>query len=144
MSDDQVAASARHSPSRKPAAATPRYARKKQAIVAAASEILNRDGVKGMTLASVAAQVGLITTSVTYYFKKKEDLAVACFLDGIERIDAIMDEALKAPTPQQQLLRLIELWLDLRRRIVASEEPAISVFNDIRALQKPLRSVVLT
>ena len=127
-----------------PAAATARYARKKRAIVAAASEILNRDGVKGMTLASVAAQVGLITTSVTYYFKKKEDLAVACFLDGIERIDAIMDEALKAATPQQRLLRLIQLWLDLRSRIAAGEDPAISVFNDIRALQKPLRTVVLT
>ena len=127
-----------------PVASTARYARKKRSIVAAASEILNRDGVKGMTLASVAAQVGLITTSVTYYFKKKEDLAVACFLEGIERLDTIMDEALKAPTPQQQLLRLIELWLNLQGRIVAGEEPAISVFNDIRALQKPLRTVVLT
>ena len=70
--------------------ATARYTRKKQAIVAAASEILNRDGIKGMTLANVAARVGLITTSVTYYFKKKEDLAVACLLEGIERFEAIV------------------------------------------------------
>src|ERR1700754_4727457 len=99
MSDDQVAASARHSPSRKPAAATPRYARKKQAIVAAASEILMRDGVKGMTLANVAASVGLITTSVTYYFKKKEDLAAACFLAGIAQFEEMIEDALLAETP---------------------------------------------
>jgi AraC-like DNA-binding protein len=57
-------------------AATARYERKKQAIIAAASDILNHHGVKGMTLAGVASRVGLITTSVTYYFKKMEDLAV--------------------------------------------------------------------
>jgi len=121
---------------------TARYARKKRAIVAAASEILNRDGVKGMTLANVAARVGLITTSVTYYFKKKEDLAVACFIDGIERIDALMVEALKAPTPTLRLRRLIELWLELHERIVAGTAPPISAFNDIRALDKPQRVFV--
>ena len=69
ISEDQLAGPKPQSANRKTAAATPRYARKKQAIIAAASEILIRDGVKGMTLANVAASVGLITTSVTYYFK---------------------------------------------------------------------------
>ena len=50
-------------------AATARYAAKKEAILAAATTILNRQGVKGMTLADVAAEVGLITTSVTYYYR---------------------------------------------------------------------------
>ena len=126
-----------------PAASTARYARKKQAIVAAASEILNRDGVKGMTLASVASRVGLITTSVTYYFKKKEDLAVACFLDGIERFDEVTTEALQAPDPKAKLLRLLDRWLELHRRIAIGEAPPIAVFNDIRALQKPQRTLVL-
>ena len=58
--------------------ATERYAKKKEAILAAATAILNRQGVKGMTLADVAAKVGLITTSVTYYYRKKDDLAAAC------------------------------------------------------------------
>ena len=66
---------------------TDRYTKKKDAIIAAAAGILNRRGVKGMTLADVAASVDLITTSVTYYFKKKEDLAVACFLQSLERYD---------------------------------------------------------
>src|ERR1700754_3792865 len=109
MSEDQVAASARHSPSRKPAAATPRYARKKQAIVAAASEILMRDGVKGMTLANVAASVGLITTSVTYYFKKKKALPAPCFLEALEPFAALATEAREAADPPARLLRLIHL-----------------------------------
>jgi AcrR family transcriptional regulator len=123
--------------------ATARYARKKEAIVAAASDILNHQGVKGMTLAGVASRVGLITTSVTYYFKKKEDLAVACFLDGIARFDELATDALRAHGPHERVHRLLETWLDLRRRIAAAEAPAIAVFNDIRALQKPQRGVVL-
>jgi AcrR family transcriptional regulator len=122
--------------------ATARYARKKQAIVAAASEILNRDGVKGMTLASVAARVGLITTSVTYYFRKKEDLAVACFLDSIERFDELVCDALRAGGPRERLLRLIESWLDLRRKIAAGEAAPVALFSDIRALDKAHRGVV--
>jgi AcrR family transcriptional regulator len=126
----------------RPTVATARYTRKKQAIIAAACEILNRDGIKGMTLASVAARVGLITTSVTYYFKKKEDLAVACLREGIERFEALFDEALREATPHARLLKLIDLWLDLRRRIDLGEAPALPVFNDLRALQKPQRTII--
>ncbi len=129
--------------SARPTVATARYTRKKQAIIAAACEILNRDGIKGMTLANVAARVGLITTSVTYYFKKKEDLAVACLLEGIERFEVLFDEALREPTAPERLRKLLDLWLDLRRRIVLGEAPALPVFRDIRALQKPQRTIIL-
>ena len=131
------------SAARRRSSATPRYAEKKKAIVAAASDILNHHGVKGMTLAGVASRVGLITTSVTYYFKKKEDLAVACFLDGIARCDALATDALRMSGPRERVHRLLDAWLDLRRRIATGEAPAMAVFNDIRALQKPHRGVVL-
>jgi AcrR family transcriptional regulator len=126
----------------KTARADSKYARKQQAIVAAASEILNRDGVKGMTLANVAARVGLITTSVTYYFRKKEDLAVACFLDAIGRVDALVDTALEEPDARARVQRLLQLWLELRERIVAGDEPPVALFGDMRTLQKPQRTVV--
>jgi AcrR family transcriptional regulator len=125
------------------AAGTARYARKQKAIIAAASEILNCDGVKGMTLASVASRVGLITTSVTYYFKRKEDLAVACFFDGIARCEELIDDALRAADPHARLLRLLESWIDLRRRIAAGQAATIPFFNDIRALQEPQRELVI-
>lgn len=142
-SEDQISPPTTHGQATKPASATARYARKKQAIVAAASAILNRDGVKGMTLSSVAARVGLITTSVTYYFKKKEDLAVACFLEGIGRLDEIIAQALQEPDARLRLRRLLELWLELNRRIATGEAPPIAMFNDIRTLQKPQRAIVL-
>src|SRR4029079_11461156 len=103
--------------------------KEKEAVRAAAAGILNRGGVRGMTLADVAASVDLITTSVTYYFKKKEDLAVACFLRGIERFDALIGEALKEATPPDRLLRFLELYLDLNQRIREGEEAPIAVFS---------------
>lgn len=119
-----------------------RYARKQQAIIAAASEVLNRDGVKGMTLANVASRVGLITTSVTYYFRKKEDLAVACFLDAIARVDALVGDALQEPDPPLRIQRLLKSWLELCQRIAAGEEPAVAFFGDMRTLHKPQRTIV--
>lgn len=122
--------------------ATDRYNKKKEAIIAAAAGILNRRGVRGMTLADVAASVDLITTSVTYYFKKKEDLAVACFLRGIERFDALIDAALKETTPEKRLYAFLDLYLALHRRIREGEEAPVAVFSDIRALKEPHRPVV--
>ncbi|MEJ0028701.1 MAG: TetR/AcrR family transcriptional regulator [Rhizomicrobium sp.] len=122
--------------------ATDRYNKKKEAILAAAAGILNRRGVRGMTLADVAASVDLITTSVTYYFKKKEDLAVACYLSGIERFDALIAAALGEEDPPRRLLKFLDLYLALHRRIREGDEAPIAVFNDIRALKEPHLPVV--
>src|ERR1700721_4371796 len=97
----------------KPTDNTDRYARKKEAIIAAAAGILNRRGVKGMTLADVAASVDLITTSVTYYFKKKEDLAVACFLQSLERYDLMIARSLGAADPRDRFLAFLTNFLEL-------------------------------
>lgn len=117
--------------------ATLRYAKKRDAIVAAAIHILNLRGVKGMTLADVAASVGLITTSVTYYFKKKEDLAAACFFSGIAQFEAMIDEALLAPDAEAQLLRFLDLYLEAKAAIRLGERPPLPVFSDVRALNAP-------
>lgn len=120
-----------------PVSSTDRYARKKEAIIAAATGILNRRGVKGMTLADVAASVDLITTSVTYYFKKKEDLAVACFLSSIERFDMLITAALGARDARERLHSFLRLYLDLNRRVRMAEEAPLAAFADIRALKEP-------
>ncbi|HEX7760518.1 MAG TPA: TetR/AcrR family transcriptional regulator [Caulobacteraceae bacterium] len=122
---------------------TAKYGRKREAILAAATEILNREGVKGMTLAKVAQKVGLITTSVTYYFKKKEELAAAVFLKGIERIAAVVAEAAQRPKPSARLFALLDLYLAMKRRIREAAEPAIPIFSDIRALTSDYQGPVL-
>ncbi|HEY1613326.1 MAG TPA: TetR/AcrR family transcriptional regulator [Rhizomicrobium sp.] len=122
---------------------TDRYTRKKEAIVGAATGILNRRGVKGMTLADVAASVDLITTSVTYYFKKKEDLAVACYLRSIARMEELIGGALGAPRAEDRLMTFLDRYLALERRIGEGEAPPLAIFSDIRALKEPYYATVL-
>jgi AcrR family transcriptional regulator len=124
------------------AVSTDRFERKKEAIIAAATGILNRRGVKGMTLADVAASVDLITTSVTYYFKKKEDLAVACFLSSIERFDTLVTAAMGGADPRERLFRFLKLYLELNQRIRRAEEAPVATFADIRTLRDPQQTVV--
>ncbi|MFD0461099.1 TetR/AcrR family transcriptional regulator [Microvirga aerilata] len=50
---------------------TKRYEQKRQAILDAAVRLFNQKGLKGTTLADVAQSVGLITNSVTYYYRKR-------------------------------------------------------------------------
>jgi len=122
---------------------TPRYTRKKEAILAAATAILNRQGVKGMTLAGVAAEVGLITTSVTYYYRKKDDLAAACLLRGVETFDAMISHAAEAQSWQVRLTRFLDAYLDLSRRIRLREAPPMVSFTEMRALKEPQRTEVV-
>lgn len=116
---------------------TPRYAARREAILAAATGILNRQGVKGMTLADVAAEVGLITTSVTYYFRRKEDLAAACFLRGVEAFDGLVTESAKAPDARARLDLFFELFFDLSRRIRLKQAPPMVSFSEMRSLKEP-------
>jgi len=120
-----------------------RFARKKDAIIAAATGIMNRRGIKGMTLADVAASVDLITTSVTYYFRKKEDLAVAVLLRSIERFDALIAGALGPADPRDRLLAFLDRYLDLDARIRDGEEAPLAIFSDIRSLNEPHQSTVM-
>jgi AcrR family transcriptional regulator len=124
-------------------AATPRFAQRQEAVLAAAIAVLNGAGLKGMTLADVAARIGLTTTSVTYYFKKKDDLAAACFHLGLERFGAMIDRAAEAPDLAGRLDSLLGQWLAMEARVRQGREPPLTIFSDIRALAEPQRGQVV-
>lgn len=121
---------------------TNRYTAKKEAVLTAAVCILNRQGVRGVTFAEVACQVGLTTTSVAYYFPRKEDLVAACVMRAIERCDAMIEEARQAATPEARLLRIIGSFLDNQFRIRAGDAPPMARFDEIRALRPPHADMV--
>jgi len=121
---------------------TARFERKRDAILDAATAILNHQGVKGLTLAKAAAAVGLSTTSVTYYFKRKDDLAAACMMRGINWLAETVDQALAEPAPPARLHRLLDLYLERLRLTATGEAPEVPVLSDIRALNDPQRTDV--
>lgn len=122
--------------------ATDRFERKREAILDAATELLNSRGVKGLTLSVAAAAVDLSTTSVTYYFKRKDDLAAACMQRGIAVLTDIVQAALAEPTPRARLHTLLSRYLERVRRAAVGEAPPLPVLSDLRALNMPQRGEV--
>lgn len=121
---------------------TDRFERKREAILDSATELLNTRGVKGLTLGLAADAVNLSTTSVTYYFKRKDDLAAACMLRGIAALMAIVQAALAEATPRAQLRALLGLYLDRVRQAELGEAAPLPLLSDLRALNMPQRGEV--
>lgn len=113
---------------------TRRFEKKREAILGAAASLFNQRGVKGATLADVAQAVALITNSVTYYYRKKEDLASACFLRTIDALNAIIEQAAYADDASARVRELFRLYALLLARIATGEHPDLVHFHDIRAL----------
>src|SRR5436190_9698199 len=124
------------------ARSTDRFERKREAILDAATRLLNRKGVKGLTLGESAAAVGLSTTSVTYYFKRKDDLAAACLTRGVEALHAMAEQALVPADPAARLHRFLTLYLEAMRSSALGETAPLPVLSDIRALSSPRREEV--
>ncbi|WP_374574818.1 TetR/AcrR family transcriptional regulator [Phenylobacterium sp.] len=119
-----------------PRAPTRRYEQRQAAIVAAAVDVLNRKGVRGMTLGEVAAQLDLVPTGVIYYFRNKEELAAACLLRGIETFQGFIAESSGRPTARQRLGAFIYSYFDFQRRAALGEGEPLAVFNDVRGLRR--------
>ena len=119
--------------------ATRRFQAKRDAILAAAAEAINEQSAKGMTFADVARRVGLNTTSVTYYFRRKEDLAAAAFEHTLGTLAAMLDEAAGEPTPERRVARFLRLNMERLAAIHRGEETAFAVLSDLRATEEPVR-----
>jgi len=122
--------------------ATARFARRKEAVLAAAIEVLNKEGLKGMTLAGVAARVDLTTTSITYYYRRKELLAVDCFMHGLGRLEAMVEAAAAQPDLPGRIGALLDEHLALQTRVRQGAEPPMTIFSDVRALSDEHRAPI--
>lgn len=124
------------------AKSTDRFERKREAILDAATRILNRKGIKGLTLGDTAAAVDLSTTSVTYYFKRKDDLAAACITRGIETLHDLAEAAVRAATPAERLHAFFTLYLDTLKATETGKAPPLPIISELRALSSPRREEV--
>jgi AcrR family transcriptional regulator len=125
-------------------AKTRRFQQKRELILDAAARLINQHGVRGMTFVDVAQLVDLNTTSITYYFKRKELLAAAVLERSLQRLEALIEEAALGQTPQERIARYIRLNFQLHAAINRQEERPIAVLSDIRALNEPYNSELTT
>ncbi len=120
------------SPAAEPRKMRPRYAAKREAIMEAATQVFCDQGFSGFTLAAVAKRMDLHPVSLTYYFKRKEDLAGAVLHVALARHAAMVDAAEREATPQARLRALIRAYVEVRRRVALGEEGPLAPFSEVR------------
>ena len=121
---------------------TRRFQEKREAILDAAARSINRYGVRGTTLTDVGASVGLMTNSVTYYYRKKEDLAVACYLRAFETLEHVLGVAERQTTAEGRVRAFQTGYFRLLAEIASGERSEFVSFNDITALTGSAAEVV--
>lgn len=80
-------------------------------LVKAATQVIHRQGFARTTLADIAKAADVALGSVYYYFKTKEDIAVAINDRRMVFLRRILVEATEASSPAERLEALIALWI---------------------------------
>ncbi|WP_313806571.1 TetR/AcrR family transcriptional regulator [Sphingobium sp.] len=116
-----------------------KFERKREKILDGATAVINDRGLAGMTLAEVAQTVELNTTSITYYFRFKHDLAAAVFEHSLSRLEGMAIEAGHERDPQSRVAKFLELHIEMWARVLRKEDPGLALLSDIRALDDGAR-----
>ncbi|GAA0333877.1 TetR/AcrR family transcriptional regulator [Sphingomonas oligophenolica] len=105
--------------------------------------LVNEKGVCAMTLQEVAQALDLTTTSVTYYYRYKEQLTAAVFEDTLGRLHDMVREAAGAATPQERVARYVEIYFDQFARGLRGKAPPLAVLSELRTLEDGARRPLL-
>ncbi len=77
--------------------------------MAAAQDVIHRQGVERTTLADIANWAGVPLGNVYYYFKTKDELVEAAIDDRLDEIESILSTLDRHRTPQARLKAFIEM-----------------------------------
>ncbi len=111
-----------------------KFEHRKAVIVRAAVGVINRKGVRSMTLADVAGELKLVPTAVNYYFRRKEDLAAACFLQSIAHYGALLDRSDLETTAEASLRSFLHAFADHLAAVDTGQAEPVAAFNDVRTI----------
>jgi AcrR family transcriptional regulator len=106
----------------------------RDALVAAAAELLTNEGYHVISARRVAEQAGLKPQLVHYYFRSMDDLIVAAFHFTNDEYLEHHDRAMTSPTPLRALWKLNSSGIEPRR---------ILAFMALASNREPLRLAML-
>jgi len=118
---------------------TERFDDKREVILDGAARLFNQHGIKGGLLSELAQRVGLATNSLTYYYRKKEDLACACLQRAIDALVSMVDAAARQPALAQRIRVFFGGYLGLLADIAEGRHAELIVFSDLLSLAPPQR-----
>lgn len=112
----------------------------RERLVDAATEIIFERGLGSLTLAATGERVGLKTTSVTHYFKRKDELSSAVYHRALSRMEAMVADAAVLPTPAERMGHYVRAQLDVLRKVRLKSDIPVPPLSGILAVAQPHRS----
>jgi AcrR family transcriptional regulator len=88
---------------------------KREAIVAAALDVIQEEGLSGFTQPRVAQRAGLRQSHLTYYFPTRADLLLAVAEEAVRRRIEVLRAAVSAEDPATKVAGLAEVLVDPRQ-----------------------------
>lgn len=119
---------------------TAKFVRRRNEILDTGCELINVHGVRGMTLTAVARALGLDTSSVTYYFKRKDLLAAACIERTVDWHARVAEKAAAEPDPRARVRRYLHEQMELFRRQRDPAARPLALLSDMRSLDDDVRT----
>lgn len=115
-----------------------RYLDRRDSVLAAAARLLARGG-EDFSVAAVARELDMHPVSLTYYYKRKEDLAAAVLRDTLARTGELLAAAACARTPQLRLGAFLRGYFELRRAALVDGCTPLVRFGEIRLAEGEAR-----
>lgn len=119
---------------------TRRFSQRRDHILDVASRHINQFGVRGMTLTRIARDLGIDTSSLTYYFRKREDLVVACLERSLAWQQGAAASAAAAADARGAVRSFLHAHFDVHRRVQPAGAPQLAYLGDMRSVSQERRS----
>ena len=87
----------------------PRTSNKRERLLAAAKELIHRQGFARTTLSDIASSSGVPLGNVYYYFKTKDDIGSAVIHDRMLEFEALYETWNRLPDPLARLDALLDM-----------------------------------
>jgi len=117
----------------------PRVSDKRERLLDAAKTLIHRQGFKQTTLADIAQESGVPLGNVYYYFKTKDEIAVAVIDEHIEQFRAATRELEQLePDPRKRLVRFVRHAFERHEDIASHGCPVGSLSQELSKEATPL------
>ncbi|MFI7634849.1 TetR/AcrR family transcriptional regulator [Nonomuraea sp. NPDC049400] len=87
---------------------------KRQRLMAAAAQVVHRQGAERTTIADIARAADVPVGNVYYYFKTKDELVAAALAEHARQLELLTDRLDRLGDPRERLRSLVEAWVSQR------------------------------
>ncbi|MEV4108855.1 TetR/AcrR family transcriptional regulator [Nonomuraea sp. NPDC049695] len=89
-------------------------AAKRQRLMAAAAQVVHRQGAERTTIADIARAADVPVGNVYYYFKTKDELVAAALAEHARQLEILTGRLEALADPRERLKSLVESWVSQR------------------------------